>query len=351
MPLVLSRLALLVGACLLFAPPASADPVFDVPADVETEAVQQEGDAADDAEIWRNAAHPEQSRIFATDKKRGFMVLDLAGKLIQFFELGRLNNVDLREDWTAGGDSRVLIGASDRTKLGITFFMLDPETLAVTHLAGSFIDAGLGDPYGLCFYRSRKDNALSAFVIGKDGEVRQFALAPSSAGEVEAKLVRSFAVGSIAEGCVADDRTGALYIAEETKGIWRYGAEPETGEARVMILPVDGKDIVEDIEGLTLAASGETGGYLVASIQGNSTFALISLPEGKLAHRFRIVEAPAVGIDAVTGTDGVAVATGDFGSHFPEGVLVAQDDENGGGTTQNFKIVSWASVLASLPTR
>ena len=53
-----------------------------------------------------------------------------------------------------------------------------------------------------------------------------------------------------------------------------------------------------------------------------------------------------LGIDAVSGTDGVAVTVGDFGPDYPQGVLVAQDDENTGGTAQNFKIVSWAEVLS-----
>src|SRR5690606_15624277 len=172
------------------------------------------------------------------------------GETVAFFPLGRMNNVDLRDGWTASGTSQVLVAASDRTRLGISFFVLDPETLAVSHLAQSFVPAEVGDPYGMCLYRSRASSALFAFVTGKTGEIRQFSLTPRDTGEVEAALVRSFAVGSIAEGCVADDRTGRLYIAEETKGIWRYGAEPEAGDERTMIAPVDGAEIVPDIEGL-----------------------------------------------------------------------------------------------------
>lgn len=354
MQLALSRLALLIGAGILIASSATADPVtapvFDVPAIAETVAVQQAGDAADDSEIWHNAAAPEQSRIFATDKKRGLMVLDITGKLIEAFEIGRLNNVDLREGWTAGGESKVLIGTSDRTKLGITFFMLDPKSLKVTHLPESFIEAGLGDPYGLCFYRSRKDNRLYVFATGKDGEVRQFALTSDATGKVASTLVRSFPVGSISEGCVADDRTGHLYLAEEMKGIWRYGAEPEMGTTRDLIAAVDDKDLVADMEGLTLAPSGEDGGYLIASVQGNSSFALISLPETKLVGRFHIAANPDKNIDAVTGTDGVAVALGNFGAGLPDGLLVAQDDDNA-GEAQNFKLVSWSDILAKLGTR
>jgi 3-phytase len=351
-------LALLVGAAIGAALSAQnnsaladAVSIFDVPASVETVSVQDVGDAADDAEIWRNPADPAQSRIFATDKKTGLYVLDLKGQAVEFFRVGRMNNVDLRDGWTVKGREHVLVAASDRSLVGITFFTLDPATLSVAHLAGSFVAADVGDPYGMCLYRSRKSASLYAFVIGKTGEVRQFELKPRDTGEVDATLVRSFAVGSIAEGCVVDDRSGALYIAEEMVGIWRYGAEPDSALARVAIASVDGKDIVADIEGLTLAPSGESGGYLVASIQGNSTFALFSLPDEKLAARFRIAENPALGIDAVTGTDGVAVATGDFGPDFPKGVLVAQDDENTGGTAQNFKIVSWGAVLDKLPTQ
>ena len=41
-------------------------------------------------------------------------------------------------------------------------------------------------------------------------------------------MVRSFAIGSEAEGCVADDETGALYVSQEDVALWRYrrGARP-----------------------------------------------------------------------------------------------------------------------------
>lgn len=333
--------------------PAAAQsvPVFDVPAQAETAAALDAGDAADDAEIWRNPIDPKASRIFATDKKTGLFVLDLKGEKVAFFPTGRMNNVDLRDGWTADGKSHVLVVASDRTKVGMTFFTLDPETLAVRHLDDSFVAADVGDPYGMCLYRSGKTGDLSAFITGKGGDVHQFTLKPDATGKVQATLARSFAVGSIAEGCVADERSGALYIAEETVGIWKYSAEPDGGDARSMILPVDGTDIIADIEGLTLAPAGDKGGHLVASIQGNSTFALISLPDEKLVARFRIAENAELGIDAVTGTDGVAVSVGDFGPDYPHGVLVAQDDENAGGTAQNFKIVSWGTVLERLPSK
>ncbi len=127
-------------------------------------------------------------------------------------------------------------------------------------------------------------------------------MTPSDQG-IKADLVREFSFGSIAEGCVADDRTGVLYVGDELRGIWKLGAEPDAGDQRELIAKVDGKDLVADIEGLTLAPEGKDGGFLIASIQGNNSYALFSLPDTKLVARFRILANAHKEIDEVTGTD------------------------------------------------
>lgn len=339
-------LALALLNSTAFAEPAAVR-TFDVPAFAETETVKSLEDAADDAEVWRNPADPKQSRIFATDKKSGLIVFDLPGKQVEFFPVGRVNNVDFRDGWVSNAQSKVLAGASNRTSGGISFFLLDPATLKVTHEEASFLKTDLADPYGYCMYRSRKDASVYAIVIGKDGEFRQFKLSANDTGGIAASLVRKFAFGSIAEGCVADDRTGQLYVGDELRGIWRLGAEPDAGDARELIAKIDGVDLVEDIEGLTLAPTGEDGGHLIASIQGNNSFALFSLPDHKLVARFRVVANAGKGIDEVTGTDGIALALGDFGPGLSDGVFVVQDDDNA-GSPQNFKIVSWGDVIEKL---
>jgi 3-phytase len=325
---------------------ASEVKLFDVEPQMETEPAKSMEDAADDAEIWLNPKAADKSLVFGTDKKSGLFVFELDGAKVDFFPVGRVNNVDLRSDFKTGAGPRVLVGASNRTKLGISFFLLDPATLKVTQDDGSFIATDLTDPYGFCMYRSAKTGSLFAIVIGKDGEFRQFVLTASDQG-LKAELVRKFAFGSIAEGCVADDRTGILYVGDELRGIWKLGAEPDSGEQRELIAAVDGKDLVADIEGLTLAPDGKDGGFLIASVQGNSTFALFSLPDTKLVARFRIVAHADKNIDEVTGTDGIALTIGNFGEQYPSGLLVVQDDENP-GAAQNFKYVSWADILNKL---
>ena len=344
------RFMTLIGLCIFFTETALSEPtkikLFEVQAVAETEQAKSMEDAADDAEVWFNAAAPEKSVIFATDKKNGLFVLGLDGRQRDFIAAGRINNVDLRDDWQTSNGKRVLIGATNRTKQGVSLFQLNPETLDVTHDEASFVATDLADPYGFCMYRSAKSGDVSAIVIGKDGELQQFALTALASG-VSAKLVRRFAFGSIAEGCVADDRTGILYVADELRGIWRLGAEPDTGDARELIAKVDGVELVADIEGVTLAASGTDGGYLIASIQGNSTYALFALPQVELVARFSISANSEKNIDAVTGTDGIAARLGNFGPKYPTGLLVVQDDVND-GAAQNFKLISWAEIMNKL---
>ena len=63
--------------------------------DVETDPVENHGDAADDPAIWVNSHSASQSRIIGTDKKGALNSYDLAGKLVQSLPVGRVNNVDV----------------------------------------------------------------------------------------------------------------------------------------------------------------------------------------------------------------------------------------------------------------
>ena len=85
-----------------------------------------------------------------------------------------------------------------------------------------------GGGEGLCLYQSGSSGSLYAMVITISGRVRQYVITDADLdGLLDASLVREFQVGSEAEGCLADDTAGALYISEEDVGLWRYGAEPE----------------------------------------------------------------------------------------------------------------------------
>lgn len=310
----------------------------------QTEAVGSAKDAADDPAIWRNPADPAASLIVATDKQAGVLVYDLKGAKRGFVQAGRVNNVDLRDGVVIAGKRGVLVVASDRndkTASALALFQLDGASAAIKALA--VLPAGAGEGYGMCLYRRAADGQIFAFLVDKGGLVRQFALEVAGAAP-KATLVRSFKLATQSEGCVADDRTGQLYIAEEDVGLWTISAEPDGGETPTVFAKADGVHLFADAEGVALAPEGTAGGWLVVSSQGDSAYALYRLADGVFAGRFRI--APGV-VGATSETDGIEIALGAFGPDFPGGLMVAQDGDNA-PAAQNFKLISWRAVRQAL---
>lgn len=295
-------------------------------------------DAADDPAIWRNPRRPGQSLIVATDKKAGLYVYGLDGKVRHFEAAGRLNNVDLIDLGRQG----ILVVASDRNDVAnalLRLYRLDGRTGALRGLGT--IPGGAGEAYGVCLLRLGRE--VHAFSVLKDGAVHQVRL-DLTASTPTGRIVRSLKLATQTEGCVADPRTATLYVGEENRGIWAFDARPGGAIAGRLVAPVDGKQLVADVEGLALAASGSRGGYLVASSQGDNAYALYRLPGMEPAGRVRIA---AGAFGATEETDGIALATGGFGRRSPRGLFVAQDGQNA-PAAQNFKLVSWRDVLRAV---
>jgi hypothetical protein len=102
------------------------------------------------------------------------------------------------------------------------------------------------------------------------------------------------------------------------------------------------------VEGLALIDDGAAT-YLIASSQGDSAFAVWRVDGAIPAYKGRFSVVANGGIDAVTGTDGVAALGGQVGA-FPQGLVVMQDDVDDGatGARQNFKLVHWREVKKAL---
>lgn len=318
---------------------------------VETVPVETGGDAADDPVIWIDPTDPARSVVIGTQKQSGLYVYGLDGKVIQFLPDGRMNNVDLRNGFKLDGREVTLVTASNRTTKGISIYTLDPATRTLTSVADGLQSTGFDDPYGLCMYRSAQSQKVYVFVNQGDGQMRQWELMPTSAGKVRTKLVRNLPFKTQVEGCVADDERGMLYTGEENVGIWREGAEPRGGPARSMMAAVaDNPALKDDMEGLGLYALEGGKGYLIASSQGNDSYAVFQR-DGDNAYigSFRIGADVAAGIDGVSETDGLDVTSMAAGPQFPHGLMVAQDGRNvSPPENQNFKLVSWEQVAKVL---
>lgn len=334
------RLQLLLSAVALI---SNIDPALaqtaSVTATAETAPVDTAvGDAADDPAIWRNPRRPAESLIVGTDKKAGLYVYGLDGAVKSFTAAGRLNNVDLIDLGRQG----IVVVASDRNDVAqaqLRLYRLDPRSGTLAPLGA--VTGGAGEAYGVCLMRT--DRQLYAFSVLKEGAIHQVRLNLSDARPA-GEIVRTMRLATQPEGCVADARTKRLYVGEEDRGIWSFDARPDGEAAGQLVAPIDGSQLVADVEGLAIAPSGRRGGWLIASSQGDNAYARYRLPGMQPAGRFRIA---AGRYGSAEETDGIAVATGNFGKNFPRGLFVVQDGSNA-PAAQNFKLVRWDAVVAAL---
>lgn len=351
---VLPVFVVVAAACTLANRPRSATrpSVSGIPAVMpvaETEPVASDGDAADDPAIWVHPYDPSLSLIVVTDKQRGLQLHDLQGRLLQALPDGRLNNVDLRDGFMLDGRPAILVAATNRSDQTIEFYVLEPDERRLRRI-GTGAPTGFKEPYGICLYASRSGDHFAFVNEAVTGRTRQWRLQGAS-GRVAATLVREFRVGGQAEGCVADDETGALYIAEEDRALWKYGAEPDDGRKRTRIDAVGGANgLAADIEGVAIWRGNEGRGYLVVSNQGANNYAVYRREaDNAFVGLFRIVEDSALGIDGTVETDGLEVTSRAAGARYPDGLLVVQDGRNQpSGSRQNFKLVSWRAVAEAL---
>ena len=315
-----------------------------VVATVETVPVRSGGDAADDAAIWLHPTDGSQSTIIGTDKKKGLVVYDLTGRELQYLPDGKLVNVDLRHDFPLDNRHTSIVASGGRGNHGIAVYAIDESTRLLRNVSAGALKVGV-QVYGSCMYRSPVTGSHYVFVTSKSGEVEQWQLFETVPGQVGARRVRSFDVGSQVEGCVADDELGSLYVGEEDVGIWKYAAEPTTDTERTLVDSTSSTGhLTADVEGLTLSYGPEGRGYLIASSQGSDEFVVYRRTgENEYLATFQIVEGN--GIDRVTHSDGIDVLEADLGPGFPRGVFVTQDQRND-GAHQNFKLVPWQDIEA-----
>jgi 3-phytase len=316
-----------------------------VTATVETDPVPHDGDAADDPAIWVHPKDPARSVIVGTDKRGGLALYDLAGKQMQYLPAGDFDNVDLRSGFPLGGRPVTIVTAGDRRDNSIAIYRLDEVSRRLVEVAARKLHPGVAT-YGSCMYHSRRTGRHYYIVTSKTGAVEQWELYERS-NRVDGRRVRGFRLGSQTEGCVADDELGALYLAEEAEGIWRYGAEPDAGGSGTLLDRTRrGGHLSGDVEGVAIAYGPRGGGFLIASSQGDSKFAVYRRQAPN--HYVGAFEIAAGGtVDGVQHTDGIDVSTAGLGTAFAGGVFVAQDDRNP-GRNQNFKLVGWPQIARAL---
>lgn len=320
---------------------------------------------ADDPAIYIHPEDPSKSFVITTFKQGGLQLYDLTGQRIQSISPQniRYNNVDVAygveyPSQMVGKTATVdLAIASDRQNDTLAIFKINPdlkfstknllEEIASVSVPDSIfgLDDGEATAYGLTVYTSNDDGKTYVFVSQSDSNrIAQLEIQPGlgAADEltIDAKIVRTFAVPippdvpankAFVEGMVVDRETGLLYLAQENFGIWKISLdsidsiEESFKDPQNIIDSIDkikpNSPLSADIEGLTIYYGKDDRGYLIASSQGDSTFAVYDRAgDNSYLGSFAI--------DGVKQTDGLDITSIPLGEQYPTGMLVVQDGVN-----------------------
>ncbi|MFV0521507.1 MAG: phytase [Mangrovibacterium sp.] len=307
---------------------------------------QKTDDAADDPAIWRNPKNQDEVYIIGTDKKGGLAIYNLKGETVNYYEDGKMNNVDVCYEFKLGADTIDIVASSNRTTKGISLYKITSGGI-LSKIGNDLISKMHGEVYGFCLYVSPKDQKYYAFVNSKNGEVEQWELTDDS-GHIVGNIVRRFDLGTQTEGMIADNENQTIFIGEERKGIYKFNAEPDgsiQGEFVNMSSKSENKNIEFDIEGLSIYYLPEGDGYLLASSQGNYSYAVFNRKAPhKYIGNFRVTDGV---VDGVEETDGIDIFSFPLNDDFKHGLFVAQDGFNYDGKeykAQNFKLITWENI-------
>ncbi|EHM26690.1 secreted hydrolase [Streptomyces sp. W007] len=327
---------------------------------------------------------------------------------------GRFNNVDLVHGLrlSPGGTADVAV-TSDRGHDRLRIHRIDPSRPGgpltdVTDPAAPRVFSADQDEvdeqataYGLATWTDRRSGRSYALASRRNRtSVALLELLPTRSGTVTYRKVRSLDLPSTfrlpdgtswspcgepgelpqVEGMVVDPADGTLYAGQEDVGIWRmpadlrgkpvlvdkvreYGVPGTYDEESEECAP--GKDpgfggsrVSADVEGLTLLRERNGDRYLLASSQGDDTFAAYARRTGRenravpvYAGGFRVTAASAT-LDGSEVCDGAAVVSEPLGSRYPGGLLVVQDGTatpaQDGREATGFKFVDLRKVRGAL---
>ncbi|WP_405526119.1 phytase [Streptomyces avidinii] len=307
---------------------------------------------------------------------------------------GRFNNVDLITGLRFPDGRHDVAVVSDRGRDQLRIYRIDPKRptaplVDVTDEAAAprIFSTGQDEvneqrtAYGLAAYTDRRTGRSYAVTSRRHATALALAeLRPNATGKVGYRTVRTTSLPSSftlpngkswapcgepgedpqVEGMVVDPDTGDLYAGQEDIGIWKLDADlrsparliekvrsfgvpgtwnAETEECDAGADPgFGGRHISADVEGLTIwrdPAQPGRRGYLLASSQGDDTFAVFDREHGNAyVQGFRIGDGAGPGSpDGSQECDGAAVTTAPLGRKFPNGLLVVQDGHNTPATT------------------
>ena len=303
----------------------------------------------DDPAIWINPADHKKSLIVGTDKNSdgALNVYDLDGNIVQVVSsLKRPNNVDIAYGLKLGGQPTDIAVTTERVMQRLRIYRL-PDMQCVDK--GDLVVFG-GDPerapMGLALYRRPRDGAMFAFVGGKSGPrlgyIGQYRLEDDGTGRVKMTLVRQFGAYSgkkEIEAIAVDAELGFVYYSDETFGVRKYAADPDTPDANQELALFATSGFARDCEGISIYKIHDGTGYILVSDQQANQFRIYPR-EGTPGHPHDHSLIKTVPVAAIE-SDGSEVTSAALSPKFPNGLFVAMS--NG----RVFHLYSWDDIAGN----
>ena len=386
--------------CLLLFPLNLYAVLSTLPASHETTPIPAGYEESDDAAVWVNQRNPGKSLVLGVSKtkpkdggKAGLGIYNLQGKEIQYIQMERLNNVDIRHN-IFGMD---LAAASNRDKLAISLFSVNAKG---ANLVANLKLKSKEEPYGFCLQQDGKK--LYGWLPMKSGLLHQVQIIKTSRGfkgkevrvidtknwlnrkqdthltniliddifyekdlprvELMEELKEEISERFQLEGCVSDDDNQMLYVGMENLGVFKLNLKKKKAKAKLILKVAKSKElpdadsfpagtprVVNDIEGMSLYRTGSKAGALIVSVQGINEYAVIDRKDDSYKGNFKV----SFGNDEVTETDGLFVLSNYLGKDFPFGMMVLHDhhntDSRGKLLNANYKYVDMRHFLKEWP--
>lgn len=274
----------------------------------------------DDTCVWVHPTDRELSTVICSDKSaNGLFVYDLAGKLLQHIPAAKPGNIDIRQGVKIDGAAVDLVVVNQRADtFKLQVYRVIEKSRQLERIDSD--DLVTGPNYGGCLYHSRKTGQFYFICTSEAGTVEQHEILGAGNGKVTGRKVRQFPLGKC-EGAVADDKTSTLFIGEEKKGVWRFGAEPNADANGALVIKVGDHGLKGDVEGLAILRDNKLGDYLFVSDQGSNRFKVYQLQS---PHAF-VTDFSIAGAED---TDGIEISTMSFGGKFGHGIFACHTGLN-----------------------
>ena len=312
----------------------------------------------DDPAIYYNRKNPAKSLIIGTDKggktgQGGIYVFDIFGKnMVQKNLLGinRPNNIDVAYGLIGNGKGKIDIAVcTERNTNKIRVIKLPDMQLVDAGGIEVFEGEIQRSPMGVALFTDEKTQQIYAIVSRKDGPLQgylfQYLLYEDDRGIVRGKLVRKFGQYSglkEIESIAVDNELGFVYYSDETVGVRKYYAHPDSSGKELALFARTG--FTEDHEGISIYKTSAKKGYILVSDQQANQFHIFRR-EGELAdkHKHELIKI----IKTQTNeSDGSEIISYKLNKRFKNGLFVAMSNNK---TFQFYSVKHFFDAKTSIP--